>query len=213
MEPKATIEEGRKVTRFLITGIDDLNRKALSGAGRSTVTMIKQELRKKYNIRLSDLNQVMSVKAGNLVYEIKIQQQALPGVLFKPREIRSGSSVYSVKKKKGTGRMEMVKAKLQKRYKGKATGVTIEYEKGVSEHVEPGGRGFKGFIAKTPGRGIQVFYRRDSDREKIFTFYKGSVAGLVASTVSLDQIGDHFGDKYRAEVERLLPHLGTSRER
>lgn len=210
MEPKASIEEGKKVTRFLITGIDDLNRKAVAGAGRSTVSMIKRELRKKYNIRLSDLDQVMSTKAGGLVYEIRLTQKALPGVLFKPREIRNGSSVYSVKKRKKSGEMDMVRAKLQKRYKGKATGVTIEYEKGVSEHVEPGGRGFKGFIAKTPGRGIQVFYRRDENREKIFTFYKGSVAGLVASTVSLDQIGDHFGDKYRAEVERLLPHLGTS---
>ena len=210
---RANSEEGKKVTRFLITGIDQLNRKAVSGAGRATIAFIKKEIRRKYNIRLTDLNNVISAKAGNQVYEIKIETRALSAVLFKPREIRNDSSVYSVRNKKGKqARMEVVKAKLQKRFKGSTTGVTIEYEKGEREFVQPGGRKHKGFIAKTPGRGIQVFYRRDGDRDKIFTFYKGSVAGLVSSAVSLEQIEDIFRVEYLSELERLLPYLGTSHE-
>lgn len=213
--PGGRVEEGRKATAFIITGIDDLNKKAVRRAGNSTVSMIKREIRKKYNIRLSDMNSVIETKAGDYAYQIKISTKALPAIIFKPVEIRNNNSIYRVSNKKtgkGGTSMSLIKAKLQKRFKGSATGVRIEFEKGQQETVEPGGRGIKGFIVKTPGRGLQIYYRRDEKRDRIFKFYKGSVAGLASSTVSMDNIREYFTSQYVSELQRLSKHLGTSQQ-
>lgn len=206
------IKDVQNVYRKIEMSVTTARRRAMMRAGRRGLRAAQNIIIKRFNLKLSDLNDRRLIKLwlknpDTLVLEMG--KTGLSAGLFKPVQTFKGGER---KRYTAGGRKKRTikESGVSKKNQGGAAGVTVEYLRGRRESVKNPGGTATPFIAQMKSGHIGVFYRIGKERLKIKEYTIGSVAGLLESEYSVNVIRSEFMLHYENEIARQLKLMGKS---